>query len=62
MRRVLDDIRAGRVVRRQVTVPEGFTSGMVAARLMAEPMLTGTVAAPPEGAILPATYVPQDRV
>ncbi|HEX5775715.1 MAG TPA: endolytic transglycosylase MltG [Caulobacteraceae bacterium] len=56
MRRVLDDIRAGRVVRRQVVVPEGFTSGMVAARLMAEPALTGPVAAPPEGAILPATY------
>ena len=56
MRRILDDIRDGRVVRRQVTVPEGWTSDMAVERLMAEPLLTGSVTAPPEGAILPATY------
>lgn len=56
MRRILDDLRNGRVVRRQVTVPEGFTSAMVVERLQAEPMLTGSVSVPPEGAILPATY------
>jgi UPF0755 protein len=56
MRRVLGDIRAGRVVRHQVTVPEGFTSGMAVDLLNAEPALTGTVETPPEGSILPQTY------
>ena len=56
MRRVLNDIRAGRVVRHQVTVPEGFTSQMAVDRLLAEPDLVGPITTPPEGAILPATY------
>lgn len=56
MRRVLADVRAGKVVRHGVTIPEGFTSEMAVERLMAEPILTGPVAVPAEGAILPATY------
>lgn len=56
MRRVLNDIRDGRVVRRQVTVPEGFTSEMAVEILAAEGRLTGPVSAPPEGSILPETY------
>jgi UPF0755 protein len=56
MRRILDDIREGRVVRRQVTVPEGLTSEMAVELLLAEKRLTGPVTAPPEGSILPETY------
>lgn len=56
MAKVLDDIRNGRVVRHQVTVPEGFTSEMVVELLMKESALVGEVAAPPEGTILPETY------
>jgi UPF0755 protein len=56
MAKVLDDIQEGRVVRHAVTAPEGITSQMVVERLMAEPALTGPVAAPPEGAVLPQTY------
>jgi len=56
MARVLDDIRAGRVVRHQVTVPEGYTSEMAVELLMKEEALTGEVATPPEGALLPETY------
>lgn len=56
MRRVLDAVREGRVVRHQVTIPEGFTSQMAVEVLAAEPVLIGPVAAPPEGAILPETY------
>jgi len=56
MRRVLAKIVAGDVVRHQVTVPEGYTSQMVAELLAAEPALSGPVEAPPEGSILPETY------
>jgi UPF0755 protein len=56
MARVLADIRAGKVVRRTVTIPEGRTSAMVVDILMAEPALTGAVEEPPEGAVLPDTY------
>jgi len=44
------------VVRHQLTVPEGFTSEMAVELLAAEPALSGPVAAPPEGSILPETY------
>lgn len=54
--RVLSDIRAGKVVRHFVTVPEGWTSEMAVEAVMRSPVLTGTVAVPPEGAILPDTY------
>ncbi|WP_363083146.1 endolytic transglycosylase MltG [Phenylobacterium sp. SCN 70-31] len=56
MSRVLADIRAGKVIRRAITIPEGWTSGMVVDALNAEPALSGTVVEPPEGAILPDTY------
>jgi UPF0755 protein len=56
MRQVLEDIRAGRVVRRMVTIPEGWTSGMVVDALLAQPALAGPVEEPPEGSILPDTY------
>jgi UPF0755 protein len=56
MSRVLADIRDGKVVRHQVTIPEGYTSEMAVEVLMKEEALTGEVATPPEGAILPETY------
>jgi UPF0755 protein len=56
MARVLDDIRAGRVVRHQVTIPEGATSEMVIEMLNAEEALTGLAPTPPEGTVLPETY------
>jgi UPF0755 protein len=39
-----------------VTIPEGIPSIMVQERLMAEPLLTGEVAVPAEGSVLPDTY------
>ena len=54
--RVLDDIRAGRVVRHRLTVPEGWTSGMVRDALMARSELRGALDEPVEGALLPDTY------
>ena len=56
MARVLGDIRAGRIVRHSVTIPEGATSDMVIDILNAETALSGEAATPPEGAILPETY------
>ncbi|MGH6967268.1 MAG: endolytic transglycosylase MltG [Phenylobacterium sp.] len=56
MGRVLADIRAGKVVRHVVSVPEGWTSDMVVDAVLAQPVLAGAVDAPAEGAILPDTY------
>ena len=56
MARVLADVRAGRVVRHFVTVPEGMTSDMVVEILAENPLLTGVAPSPPEGAVLPETY------
>jgi UPF0755 protein len=56
MASVLADIRAGKVIRRQITIPEGWTSGMVADAVNAYPVLTGVASEPPEGSVLPDTY------
>jgi UPF0755 protein len=56
MARILDDIRNGRVVRHQLTVPEGFTAEMAAELLSATPLLSGAAPQAPEGAIEPDTY------
>jgi len=56
MARVLDDIREGRIVRHQVTIPEGVTVEMALEILAREPALTGVAPTPPEGSILPETY------
>jgi UPF0755 protein len=53
---VLQDIRDGKVVIHQVTIPEGMPSIMVVEVLAAEPDLTGPVETPPEGSVLPETY------
>ena len=56
LRQVLNKIRDGKIVRHHVTVAEGLTSDMVVDILMRAPELTGTVATPPEGSVLPETY------
>lgn len=53
---MLAAFQSGDVIRRFVTIPEGMPSVMVVERLMAEPMLTGTVNVPAEGSVLPDTY------
>jgi len=56
MAQVLADIRAGKVVRRTITIPEGWTSAMALDAVNASPLLTGTAVEPPEGSLLPDTY------
>ena len=53
---ILSAFQSGDVIRRFVTIPEGMPSILVWERLMAEPLLSGEVAVPPEGSILPDTY------
>ncbi|MET0180836.1 MAG: endolytic transglycosylase MltG [Novosphingobium sp.] len=53
---ILDALQWGTVVRHFVTVPEGMPSILVHERLMAEPLLTGAVAVPAEGSLLPDSY------
>jgi len=52
---ILDTLQHGEAIRRFVTIPEGLPAIMVWERLMAEPLLTGTVAVP-EGSVLPESY------
>ena len=56
MSAVLDKIRAGRVVRHQITIPEGVTVDMAMEILARDPVLAGVAPTPPEGSILPETY------
>jgi UPF0755 protein len=56
MARIISDLRAGRVVRHFITIPEGWTSEMAANAVNGSPLLTGQAPTPPEGAILPETY------
>ncbi|HSV03196.1 MAG TPA: endolytic transglycosylase MltG [Phenylobacterium sp.] len=53
---VISDVKAGRVVRHFITIPEGWTSQMAADAVNAAPWLVGHAEPPPEGAILPDTY------
>ena len=53
---ILDILQGNAVIRRFITVPEGMPSIMVHERLMAEPLLTGTVPVPPDGSLLPDSY------
>jgi UPF0755 protein len=53
---ILARLQSNQVVRRLVTVPEGMPSIMVWERLNAEPLLTGKVAVPAEGSVLPDSY------
>ncbi|UAK22949.1 endolytic transglycosylase MltG [Sphingomonas nostoxanthinifaciens] len=55
-RDILDLLQSGRTVQRLVTVPEGMPAIEVYERLMGEKLLTGRIAAPAEGSVLPGTY------
>jgi len=53
---IISDMKAGRVVRHFITIPEGWTSQMAADAVNASPVLTGVAPVPPEGSLLPETY------
>jgi UPF0755 protein len=53
---VIRKIRSGEVVHHRITIPEGITSQQAVDILMRSDLLTGTVATPPEGSLLPETY------
>jgi UPF0755 protein len=53
---ILDTLQHGEVIRRFVTIPEGLPSIMVHERLMAEPLLSGSIPVPEEGSVLPESY------
>lgn len=53
---ILDILQGGKVIRRFVTIPEGMPSIMVKERLAAQANLTGEIAVPDEGSVLPDTY------
>jgi peptidoglycan lytic transglycosylase G len=54
---VVATLSEGKVVVHQISVPEGFTSEQIVARLMADDVLTGNIdEIPPEGSMLPDTY------
>ncbi|HWB50155.1 MAG TPA: endolytic transglycosylase MltG [Stellaceae bacterium] len=55
---VMDTIASGKTVKHRLTVREGLTSAEVVALLRDAPLLAGDVATtPPEGSLLPETYV-----
>ena len=53
---ILDLLQHGKPIQRLVTIPEGTPSILVRDRLMKEPLLTGPIAVPAEGAVLPDSY------
>jgi UPF0755 protein len=55
---VMDIIAGGKTVKHRLTIREGLTSAEVVALVRDAPLLTGDVGAiPPEGSLLPETYV-----
>jgi UPF0755 protein len=54
--KILSILQGEEVIRRFITVPEGMPSIMVYERLMAQPYLTGQIAVPAEGSVLPDSY------
>ncbi len=53
---ILALLQSGKILQRFVTIPEGMPSVLVQERLMATELLTGDVAVPPEGSVLPDSY------
>jgi UPF0755 protein len=53
---ILAMIRAGKIVRHLVTIPEGLSSAQVADILNANPVLSGDAPVAREGSIMPQTY------
>ena len=57
LRDVVDTIIDGKVVQHQITIPEGWTSEQIVARLLESDILTGNLREiPPEGTLLPESY------
>jgi UPF0755 protein len=60
IKQVVEVLSEGRTVTYKVTIPEGLTSQQIVDRLKADQNLTGEIAAvPPEGSLLPETFVVQ---
>jgi UPF0755 protein len=58
IRQVVELLSEGKTVSFKVTVPEGLTSHQIVERLKADASLTGDIAGvPPEGALLPETFM-----
>ena len=54
----IEIIASGKTVKHKLTVPEGLTSAEIVALVKAAPLLTGDPGpTPPEGALLPETYI-----
>ncbi len=53
---ILALMQGNNVVRHMVTIPEGMPSILVYEKIMAEPLLKGTISVPVEGSVLPETY------
>jgi UPF0755 protein len=53
---ILALLQSGKTLQRLVALPEGMPSVMVWEKLMGTPLLTGEVAVPPEGSVLPDSY------
>lgn len=53
---ILALLQSGKTLQRFVVVPEGLPSVLVHERLMRAPFLTGSVAVPEEGSVLPDSY------
>ncbi|MBS0505590.1 MAG: endolytic transglycosylase MltG [Proteobacteria bacterium] len=56
---IFDLLRSGKTLQRLITVPEGMPSILVYEKLMAIPVLTGTIPVPIEGGVLPDSYAYQ---
>jgi UPF0755 protein len=57
VRDVVETMMEGKVIQHLITVPEGLTSEQIVARLLDNPILTGTIKEiPPEGSLLPNSY------
>ncbi len=58
MKSVVDKLVSGKVTTYKITIPEGLTSQQIVARVMSHADLTGDLTEiPPEGSLLPQTYV-----
>ncbi|CAN5263032.1 endolytic transglycosylase MltG [soil metagenome] len=53
---ILKLLQSGKTLQRFVVIPEGMPSILVQEKLMATPLLTGTITTPPEGSLLPDAY------
>ena len=58
IRQVIEQLTEGKTIAYKVTVPEGLTSHQIVERLKADANLAGDITAvPPEGALLPETFI-----